>query len=366
MNGGSLPPWDLPPDPAGDAADPDPAVPFLDRSLGPVHVYGRNRYAAAVAERMPVAAFIDDFTTEPSWLGHPVCPLSAVPRDVPVVSCVVGAWPVTARRRLREHGVGPVVDYFRLARCRPDLFPAVHYLEDAPEDLRDNAGEYRWLDGILADEESRDTLRRLVRFRCLADLDAMEGFRYRVDEQYFPDLIGLRPGAVLVDGGAFDGDTALAFHRRFPDHGEIHCFEPVPALRDRAAERLAGVPGVRWVERGLSDRPGTARFLIDAGPANRADPAGSLTVALTPLDAEVAGRVDYLKLDVEGAETAALAGAAGVIRREHPHLAVCVYHRQSDFHRIPRQVLAIEPRYRVHLRHYTEGFVETVMYFVPT
>lgn len=358
------PPWELPSTPAVPAGDP--TVPFLDGSTGPVHVYGRNRYAAAVAERIPVAAFIDDFTREPSWLGHPVCPLSAVPRGVPVVSCVVGAWPVTARRRLREHGVGPLVDYFRLASRRPDLFPAVHYLEEAYGDLVRNATEYRWLDGILADQESRDTLRRLVRFRCLADLDAMEGFRHRVDEQYFPDFLRLPSGAVLVDGGAFDGDTALAFHRRFPDHGAMHCFEPVPSLRELAAGRLAGVHGVRWVERGLSDRQGTARFLVDAGPANRADPAGELPVVLTPLDAEVEGRVDYLKLDVEGAESAALAGAAGLIRRERPHLAVCVYHRQSDFHRIPRQVLEMEPRYRVFLRHYTEGFVETVMYFVPS
>lgn len=47
-------------------------------------------------------------------------------------------------------------------------------------------------------------------------------------------------------------------------------------------------------------------------------------------------------------------------------MAICVYHDQRDFWRIPERVLSYVGDYDVHLRHYTEGVLETVMYFIPS
>jgi FkbM family methyltransferase len=41
-------------------------------------------------------------------------------------------------------------------------------------------------------------------------------------------------------------------------------------------------------------------------------------------------RVDYIKMDIEGAERMALAGASESIRRWHPRMAICVYHLPDD------------------------------------
>ena len=46
-------------------------------------------------------------------------------------------------------------------------------------------------------------------------------------------------------------------------------------------------------------------------------------------------------------------------------LAIAVYHDIVDFWRIPEYVLSLRPNYQIYLRHYTEGWSETVMYFVP-
>ena len=61
----------------------------------------------------------------------------------------------------------------------------------------------------------------------------------------------------------------------------------------------------------------------------------------------------------------ALQGAQGHIKNGHPILAIAVYHTVSDFWRIPEYVLSLRPDYRIFLRHYTEGWSETVMYFIP-
>ena len=70
-------------------------------------------------------------------------------------------------------------------------------------------------------------------------------------------------------------------------------------------------------------------------------------------------------MDIEGGELAALEGARGSIEAHRPALAVCVYHRPSDFWTVPRTILSMSPDYLVYLRHYTESIYETVMYFVP-
>ena len=107
-------------------------------------------------------------------------------------------------------------------------------------------------------------------------------------------------------------------------------------------------------------------MLFDAslGSASKLSGAGTVRVEATSLDAAVTGKVDFVKLDVEGAEFKALIGAAKTIEKHKPKLAVCVYHDQLDFLRIPELILGAHPDYKVYLRHYTQGVFETVMFFV--
>jgi FkbM family methyltransferase len=58
-------------------------------------------------------------------------------------------------------------------------------------------------------------------------------------------------------------------------------------------------------------------------------------------------RVDYIKMDIEGAEREALAGAAGTIRRFHPRLTVSMEHRYDDPKAIPIMVLSLWSGYRI-------------------
>jgi len=106
------------------------------------------------------------------------------------------------------------------------------------------------------------------------------------------------------------------------------------------------------------------RFDPDAESASRISPEGSLEIPVVRLDSEVLEAVTFVKLDLEGAECDALEGAREHIQRDHPKLAVSVYHDQRDFWRVPEMVLQMNESYELYLRHYTEGPLETVMYFI--
>lgn len=73
-------------------------------------------------------------------------------------------------------------------------------------------------------------------------------------------------------------------------------------------------------------------------------------------------KIDFIKMDIEGAEYAALTGAERCIRRNHPILAVCVYHKKDDLFTIPKLILQFNGNYKLYLRHYSDNQTETVIY----
>ena len=339
---------------------------LLAGSSAPIYVLGRNKYAQRVSEAATVTAFVDDHTPDRVYLGRPVVRMADLPGDAIVVSCVVNARPVTALARLQAAGQRRVIDYCALARLAPQLFAPVDYCASSRTDIQENATRYRWVYDRLADEESKRHFAKVLRFRLNMDVEIMQGFSLAIDRQYFEEFLPLSAGAVFVDGGGYDGATTRQFIARNGAYRRIYYFEPAPGMMAESRRNLAGLRDIEFVQKGLFNQKSRLRFDASGQDASRLSPDGGTEIEVVPLDLEVEEPVTFLKLDVEGAEPEAIQGAAGHIRADTPQMAVCIYHDQRDFWRIPQQVLAINDRYRLYVRHYTEGVLETVMYFVPT
>ena len=77
----------------------------------------------------------------------------------------------------------------------------------------------------------------------------------------------------------------------------------------------------------------------------------SVQVPLTTIDKMVAElnlpRVDFIKMDVEGAEIRALAGAHDTIAKFKPRLAIATEHKPDDEITIPAAVRKIRPDYQM-------------------
>jgi FkbM family methyltransferase len=353
---------------------PDVSIPDKERSLcqellsgsaRSVYLLGRNKYAESAARLFKVDGFIDDGAIGSSFLDRPVLGLSQVPADSNIVSCVVDGRPVTAMARLHKLGLDQAVDYFTLLKFAGERLAPVDFCENNEADVKSNPLKYDWLYSILSDERSRSTLKDLLRFRVTGDLRHMQPFSFDLSAQYFEDFVAPAPPFVFVDGGGFNGETTLRFVAKFPQYQRIHYFEPSPQMLDESKRALQNKKNIVFHASGLAEAASVVKFDISRGPASRVSDDGSLEICLVALDDVVKEPVSYIKLDVEGLEVRALAGAALSIEQHHPLLAICVYHDQSHFWQVPEKVLATNPRYKVFLRHYTEGVFETVMYFVP-
>jgi hypothetical protein len=75
-------------------------------------------------------------------------------------------------------------------------------------------------------------------------------------------------------------------------------------------------------------------------------------------------KVDFIKMDIEGAEQQVLRGTEESISRFKPKLAITVYHSLKDFWEIPKWIAHLGLGYQLYLRHFTIHQEETVLFGV--
>lgn len=168
----------------------------------------------------------------------------------------------------------------------------------------------------------------------------------------------VRPGDVVLDCGANVG----VFTRAALDRGAklVVAFEPAPenieAYRRNFAAEIAA-RRVILVPKGVWDKEDV--LVLRRDPNNSAadsfvllkDGSTGVQAPLTTIDRALAelkiGRVDFIKMDVEGAEVRAIAGARGVIGRNHPRLSIAGEHLGTDAVRIPQAVRRTWAGYKV-------------------
>jgi FkbM family methyltransferase len=169
----------------------------------------------------------------------------------------------------------------------------------------------------------------------------------------------VRAGDVVLDCGANVGvftRAALAAGARL-----VVAIEPAPdnvecLRRNFPGEIIAG--RVIIYPKGVWDKEDFLEMNVD--PENQAADSfiiqrkGAVAVAklpLTTIDLLVAElkleRVDYIKMDIEGAEVKALEGARQTIARHHPRMGLSVYHQDDHPVEVPRAAKAAWDGYRV-------------------
>ncbi len=137
-------------------------------------------------------------------------------------------------------------------------------------------------------------------------------------------------GGVAVDAGANCGIYTVAAGKLVGDTGKVIAFEP----GERTASvleyniKLNGLSNVRLYRAALADRDGKARLYHHEGPVARSIAAGDRgqdgfdDVSTITLDSmaqrEGITRIDFLKMDIEGAEELALRGAESILSKSHP------------------------------------------------
>ncbi|MDO9019572.1 MAG: FkbM family methyltransferase [Deltaproteobacteria bacterium] len=361
----------------GDIAD-DPSRPVVLLGSGGL---GRRTLAGLRAIGREVVAFTDNSSSR--WGsevdGVPVLsPDEAARRYGESAVFIVSIWRAEGGFRtsalvdeLRARGCRRVARIGELYWAHPAQF-LPYFGIDLPSRALASADAIREALSLFDDPASRAEYVEQVRWRLHLDAD---GLAAKASEPiYFtPEIVRFRDDEVLVDAGAFDGDTLGAFVSatggRF---ARAVALEPDPKNLDRLHARVAAFDPetrarIELVPVALGREDGEARFVADGTGAARLSRSAETVVPLRRL-ASIPGGADvtFFKLDIEGAEPAALEGAREIIERNRPLLTVSVYHEQDHLWRIPLLLREMLPSgYRWFLRAYSREGFDLVLYAIP-
>lgn len=185
------------------------------------------------------------------------------------------------------------------------------------------------------------SVERLVRAALRTDVASVLGHRMRLDvndraelsingiyEPLTTDLVRaeIAAGAVVLDIGANIGYYTLIFAKCVGPKGHVFAFEPEPGNFALLQENVSanGYRNVTLSRLAVSDRTGRARLYVDAGNAgdcriyDSQDNRPSIEIETTRLDdyfASPPDRIDLIKMDIQGAESAALRGMLGLLEK---------------------------------------------------
>ncbi len=186
--------------------------------------------------------------------------------------------------------------------------------------------------------------------------------------------IRAKPGDVVLDCGGCYGDTALYFATRVGSRGTVYSFEFVPSNIRLWLQNVQLNPGlsanIKLVQQPLSDASGQELFYQDFGPATavrsqRATAADGIVKTLSIddfVDQNHVPRVDFINMDVEGAEEPPLKGANNVLKTYKPRLAIAIYHSVEQFCNLFEVITSLNLGYKLYLGHHTIHAEETILY----
>lgn len=170
---------------------------------------------------------------------------------------------------------------------------------------------------------------------------------------------------VFIDGGVLDGSTSVDFAKwTNGQYEKIYMFEANSMNENRILKTMKknNIQNYELILKGLSDRSGDISFDDSLEGASRIISSGGRLIEVINIDKAIKGSVSFIKMDIEGAESAALVGAEQTIKKCKPRLAISVYHKADDFVSIPLLLSKMNPQYQFALRHYTSYVTETVLY----
>lgn len=177
-------------------------------------------------------------------------------------------------------------------------------------------------------------------------------------DQYSHGDVAVSAGDVVIDAGAFIGDTAVLFSYKTDGDCSVHSFElldeNISLIHQNLEMNRSFAKNVIVNKTALSDTHGGWMW-IDAGSvqgatkASTGEVAGKEKISTTTIDHYVKendlSKVDFIKMDIEGGEVPALKGSKETIQKFKPKLAICLYHVWSDPFLIPELIRSFGVNY---------------------
>jgi FkbM family methyltransferase len=357
-------------------------------------IFGAGSYARRVARAFQggnyqVRAFVTSRANSLDSIDDiPVYCLESLPGDLKKVDAVaVGVFNRCDSYQeiaytLESHGLFSIYwpwDYYQYLH---NSLGWCYWLDSEPRSISQWKQEpaYLQLVSLLADEESKGVVKRILSFRSGADL-SFSAFKSQEDQYFNPLTIGSLPtdrAVRYLDVGAFNGDTLQQLCRH-AEVGVAVLLEPDPRNYQKLLANVSALvdqyPGLSPLPLPLGAGGSYGSFLLSGegeavtlGESVTSNMPNRQSITVVSIDDLVpVETVDFVKIDVEGHDREAIEGMKKLLLRSSPVVAVSLYHRPHDIIELPLYLMQILSGldYRYYIRQHMYNSFDSVLYALP-
>ena len=224
---------------------------------------------------------------------------------------------------------------------------------------------------LLKDRESKRVFNARVKYLDTYDIkrNKIPASKY---EEYHHPKVPVKNGDIIIDAGVSEWlEPTILFSKKVGDSGLVIGFEPEPNGFEEAKRQInkLNIKNIKLENVGLWDKDDTLK-ITQLGRGSSffwgAENAQTIDCMLTSLDKYVAEnniqKINFIKMDIEGAEINALKGSERTIICNRPNLAICVYHKPEHLFEIIFYLNSLNLGYKFYLGHHRDNEFSTVLY----
>lgn len=227
-------------------------------------------------------------------------------------------------------------------------------IELKAEELHRHIDDFLWFYNHLEDYRSKALFYAILNNWYKYDfLETTKTKEYLYDDYFDLDLVKCDKNEVIVDLGAYVGDSILSYLKNYGDdcYKKIFCYEITPENFDILKNNLVAYPNIEFKLKGISNKTGNMKINNNSTSSS----ANSLIsdngdIEVTTLDEDIKDKITLIKSDIEGFEQKAIEGAKNHIINDHPKLLISVYHSNEDLWKIPKMIHELSSDYKFYLR----------------
>lgn len=271
---------------------------------------------------------------------------------------------------LNTFGKVSITSFFWLYYSYPEIFLPYFSLDLPAKTLEQVSLIYKAF-SLFGDEVSRCEFIAQLRMRLKEDVNVLGkavGSKYHFSN----DLFHLNKDDVIIDIGAFDGDTLKDFISLKNDVFKKYiAFEPDPENFNKLQKFVNTLPPtvsqkIITEQLAVSDKKKQITFDAEGSLQSAYNDNGNIIVTCISLDDFIVNeQPTYIKIDAEGAEPDIIKGAVNLIKNHAPILAISVYHQFDHLWSLPLAIKDISNEYSYYLRPLCNVSWDLICYVVP-
>lgn len=190
-----------------------------------------------------------------------------------------------------------------------------------------------------------------------------------IDSNEIPQFLNLGNEEIIIDCGAFDGDSLINYKNKIGCWKKYYAIEPDNKNHHKLKQNTDTFDKVEYLNFGVWSEETILKFEINDDKSSliydreKNENLDNFEINVDKID-NIAHDATFIKMDVEGAEYQALIGAVNIIKSNKPKLAISIYHNQSDLFRIFELISQMRNDYTFYFRLHNKLGVDAMLYAV--